>query len=259
MKRNIPSTAFFAFRSTQTLVKAVSKLFLLLVGSLFITSTVWSQTNSNVTINTTAVAGLANGAWTASGSGATKLYTFAPNADNAQLNVAEIVDCLTGATATVSGLVTTTGAPGSVTILTGNSLGIGTQAGTITFSAALTAANTSTVTAYTLSLTANGSISIGAAINLTGAAGANGNPGGTSGLGDNIALTAGSGGTVSITGALTTTGGKGGNGAANGNGGGVGSAAGNISIIAPGGVPALSAALTAIGGAGGTPNGQANG
>ncbi|MEI9933838.1 MAG: hypothetical protein WDM71_03095 [Ferruginibacter sp.] len=91
-------------KKTQSIYK-LSFLVIFTIGNMY-----WNGAfaqNSNITINTTPAVGSANGTWTATGGLTDKLYTFTPNADNAQLNVAEILDCLTGATATISGGVST--------------------------------------------------------------------------------------------------------------------------------------------------------
>ncbi|HXB13893.1 MAG TPA: hypothetical protein VNZ45_18030, partial [Bacteroidia bacterium] len=195
---------------------------------------------SQVTVNTSTSSG---GTWSTSGSGATLLYTFTPNIATSNVNVTDIVNILTGTTATLSGATVTSGTPGSVTIT--STCTLSSQGGgiaSITVASPVTAANASTSTSYTLMLTSTGNIAVNSssAINLAGAINSAGYKG------DNLVLTASGIGTISINSAITTTGGGAGNN--NANTGGVG---GNININTASGLINIAAALTSNGGTGG--------
>ncbi len=139
----------------------------LLIANLFFASNAFGQ-NSNVTINTTTV-GNSNGAWVRTGSSGNYTYTFTPNANSANLSVAEIVDCMLGTNQTISGgTVNPNGQPGNVTIVTARAAG--NENGDVTFSATLTAATTSS-TQYTFTVNAAGSISVNNAINFAASSG----------------------------------------------------------------------------------------
>jgi fibronectin-binding autotransporter adhesin len=193
---------------------------------------------SDVTSNGTAVNN-SNGTWAASGAGATRLYTFTPNADNANLSTAEIVACLLGTNVNISGGVNPNGIPGGVTIVTTRAAG--NQNGDITVSTAITPATTSTGNVFTLTLSANRNIAVNSAIDLTPTVGPNNGNGRPA---YSVTLTAGAAGSVNISQAITTTASTGG-----GGNGGTGGAGGGISIIGPAGVT-ISQSLTANGGLG---------
>ncbi len=229
-------------------------------------NTAVAQTNSNVTINTVALGGpavtFANGTWVKTGVTPNWLYTFTPNADNAQLNVTEILNCFNGTAGAISGLTITAGQTGSVTIITNRASG-GTQAGIITLSTPITATNASGTNVFTLTFTAANNININAPISLAGLAGATAATGVGGGLGDNVTLTSTSSGNIifAASNGVTINGGNGGAGTAGA--GGAGRKGGNITISTGGSVTVNSGSVfntaggaggngTSAGGAGGT-------
>ena len=109
--------------------------------------------NSNVQVTTLATAG---GSWTVSGSGISTLFTFTPTADNANINVSDIMNRLLGSV---------NPSRGSVKIVTTN--GTGTQVGNVNITTAITASNIQS-TVYTFTVDAAGDINVSSAINLSG-------------------------------------------------------------------------------------------
>src|ERR1700749_2046794 len=167
-------------------------LIFLLIGSSFGNKAIAQTNQTDVTISSAATSG---GTWSG---GTTGPYVFTPNITSGTANVqtTDIPNRLTGTGFAVNTVTISTAFAGG----TGN--------GDITVSNAIVAANPSTTTASTLTLTANRNITVNAAINLTGATGASTLPGA---LGDNLTLTSGANGIVSIAGvAVSTVGGQGG-------------------------------------------------
>jgi autotransporter-associated beta strand protein len=194
--------------SIKHLLRAAAMIFVFML----VAGGVQGQTGySNVTISASATSG-------GSFAGTAPNITFTPTANNANINVSALVTQLLTNNVTI------------VTARTG-----GTQAGNVTFSAALTAATTST-TQRTFTVTAGGSIYVNSAIDLTPASANTGVPA------TDIVFTAGTSGNINIVAAITTTGG-----AASGfnkNGG----IAGDMTFNAPRGIN-ITANLTNAGGA----------
>ncbi|MGG9972055.1 beta strand repeat-containing protein [Ferruginibacter sp. SUN002] len=233
---------------------------LLLLAS---TDTIKAQYSAVTINNSVGINASTGGVWTTSGSGATLLYTFTPNASTATVSVAEIQNILTGtATGTITGGVSITAStPGSVTIKSATSSG-GTSTGSITVGSAITAANPSTSNSYTLTLNAsgNGNVTISSAINLTGKtnSGLASTALSAGGLGDSVVVKAGPSNTVSISAAITTTGGVGSQPTTGTTAGGNGGIGANINISGPGGITITTGGiLTALGGNSGAANGNA--
>jgi hypothetical protein len=254
------ATSGFCMRTYNAIITSPIKIIaiLLVISALLFPGSALAQ-NSAVTINTSASSG---GTWASSGSGATLLYTFTPSSSTSNVNSTDIVDILTGVSVSLTGgtASVSTGVPGSVTITSTCSSG-GSATASITIATTITAANTSASTAYTLTFTSAGNITVNSssAINLTASNGSGGDPA-PGKLGDNVVFTAGTAKTVSISSAITTTGGTGQVSATGGTSSGAGGAAGYISITAPGGITITggSTVLTTVGGAGAAGKGGDN-
>ena len=116
-------------------------------------STVSSPTgHSNIQVTSSVTSG---GSWSVSGSGVGTLHTFTPSADNANINVSDITNRLTG-----SGLT-----KGSVKVVTVN--GVGTQVGNVNFVVSVSASNSGT-SRYVLEVDAGGDIVVGSSLSLSG-------------------------------------------------------------------------------------------
>jgi len=219
-----------------------------LLVSLVLTNRAFAQ-NANVTVST---GNTANGSWSGGTSGP---YTFSPTANSAVIINTDIVNRLTGAGGYTKG---------NVTIVT--TCSSCTDAGNITISNVITAANTNSVVP-TLTFNAANNINVMANINLTGAAGTAGTAfpaaaAGVGGFGTNISLITNASGSIILDSAsavtISTTGGTGGAGAAGGGfaaggAGGAGGNAGTITINAAGTyyMKNANSSLTANGGTGG--------
>jgi hypothetical protein len=224
--------------------------------TLLFTITIFNGTfaqNANVTVST---GNTANGSWSGGTAGP---YVFTPSANGAVILNTDIVNRLTGAGGYTKGNVTVTTSCNSCS-----------EAGNITISNVITAANTNSVVP-TLAFNAANNITVTANINLTGATGAAAAFGfpataaSVGGFGANITfVTSGSGSvTIDSTAAATiiTTGGTGGAGNNQSVNGAAGGTAGIITINAAGTfyMKNANSVLTANGGTGGAASGGGGG
>ena len=238
MKAHVKNFRFFIASNCFGMVRILLNVYLFF-GLILIS---YASGNQNITINSSSTS--TTGTWTVTGSSVPYSYTFQPNAatDVSNLNVADIVACLTGSNTTLGGGGTppnTNNKPGNVTILTA-STGSGAGTGNVTISQPIST-TLSNATQFTLTITAAGSINASNTISLKGAGGL-----GAGYPGANIILNSGTGFSMSGGSGIQTDGGAG------GTSGGSGGNAGSITITATTGNISLSIGSTATGGTGGS-------